>query len=169
MKKDLSIIFGLFLLIAVLIIFGQGFTSGSFLKNNGGVSQKSQKAKGFTTVNARSLSINAKIASLASDRKRGLSRRNSLPFNEGMLFVFENSGVWGFWMKDMKFAIDIIWIGDDKKIVDIATNVPPEPDKRDRELTIHRPRADAMYVLEVNAGLANLNGLAIGDKVDFAL
>ena len=67
----------------------------------------------------------------------------------------------------MKFAIDIIWIDENKKIVDIATNVPPEPGKKDRELTIYRPGTDAKYILEINAGLSSLNNFQIGDQVEF--
>ena len=86
-----------------------------------------------------------------------------------MLFVFENKGPYGFWMKDMKFAIDIIWIDENKNILDIVANTAPQPGKKDKELTVYKPRDDALYVLEFNAGLANLNNLQIGDKVSFEL
>ena len=86
-----------------------------------------------------------------------------------MLFVFENKGTYGFWMKDMEFAIDIIWIDENKNIVDIVENAAPQPGKKEKELTVYKPRNDALYVLEVNAGLSNLNNLQIGDKVAFEL
>jgi len=58
-------------------------------------------------------------------RREGLSVKDSLEENEGMLFVFEEKNIKpSFWMKDMKFAIDIIWI-DNEKIVQINENVQP--------------------------------------------
>ena len=72
-------------------------------------------------------------------------------------------------MKDMKFPIDIIWIDGEKRIVDIAANVRVEPDKKDRELAVYKSQAEALYVLEVNAGLSALHGLSIGDQVNFEL
>ena len=166
MKKDLGIIFGLFLLIVVLLVFGQSYSTIGFI--TGGQNQ-SQTRKGMTTVSAKTLIVDAEVVSRASDRKEGLSDRESLLLNQGMLFVFENEGSYGIWMKDMKFAIDIIWIDEDKKIVDIVINAAPQPGKKDKELTIYKPRSDAMYVLEVNAGLVSLHNLQIDDKVNFEL
>lgn len=168
MKKDLAIIFGLFLLIAALLIFGKGFTTASLVGPGNNQNQQTLQ-KGKVSLNVKSLSINATAAITPSDRKKGLSKRDLLPLTEGMLFVFEKSGLWGFWMKDMKFAIDIIWIDENKKIVDISRNLPPEPDKKDRELTVYKSNAQVMYVLEINAGLADFNSLAIGDTVNFTL
>lgn len=168
MKKDLAIIFGLFFLIVALLVFGQGYTSVSFLQGqgeNGAV----QKQKGKVTVGAGTLNIEATVARTVNERKKGLSKRDSLPLSEGMLFVFESKGAYGIWMKDMKFAIDIIWIDENKRIVDLATNVSPQPGKNDRELTVYKPRGEALYVLEINAGLATLSGLQVGDRISFEL
>ena len=86
-----------------------------------------------------------------------------------MIFVFDKSASYIFWMKNVEFAIDIIWINDAKKIVDIAQNVPPEPDKGEKKLTRYKPKSDAKYVLEINAGLSSLHNLQIGDQVSFEL
>lgn len=169
MKKDLAIIFGLFLLVVGLIVFGQGYTSTSFLTEQPAQGQPVQKQKGRVNVSAGNLNIEATVARTPSDRKKGLSKRDSLPLSEGMLFVFENKGQYGIWMKDMKFAIDIIWVDENKRIVNLVTNVVPEPGKDDEELTIYRPGDDVLYILEINAGLAALNGLQIGDEVKFEL
>ena len=69
----------------------------------------------------------------------------------------------------MKFPIDIIWISEDKKIVDIAQSAAVEPGKKDKDLKIYRPEADSLYVLEINANLANLHNLQVGDDVFFEL
>lgn len=167
MKKDLGIIFGLFLLIILLVIFGKGMTTGSFITNNQETNQ--QELNGNTQVSVRNLVIDAKIARTPEERRKGLAGQSSLVLNQGMLFVFEKEELYPFWMKDMKFAIDIIWIDQNKKIVDIAPNVAAEPDLRERDLKIYRPDSTALYVLEVNAGLSALNNLQKGDEVRFEL
>jgi len=168
MKKDLSIIFGLFLLIVALLIFGKGFTTASLVgpavDRTANISQK-----GKVPLSVKTLSIDAVVAKTPAERKKGLSKKETLPLNTGLLFVFEKSGRFGFWMKDMKFAIDIIWIDDNKKIAEITKNIPPEPQKRENDLTIYRPSNDVMYVLEVNAGLSDFNNLEVGDTVNFNL
>ncbi|MBI3283085.1 DUF192 domain-containing protein [Candidatus Curtissbacteria bacterium] len=165
-KKDLAIIFGLFLLIAILVVFGRGYTSGGLLTGQG---EAAVGRKGFTAVTIKDLSVNARVASLASERKKGLSGQNSLPMTDGLLFVFENSGLYPFWMKDMKFAVDIIWIDENKTVVYIVNNAPFEPDRDSDELTLYRPTSAAKYVLEINAGLAQRYGIVVGDLVNFKL
>lgn len=164
MKKDLAIIAGLFLLIVFLLVFGQSFTSFGF--TNPKVVSIFDKPKVKTTnISVKSLNVTAEIASTPTARRNGLSKRESMPFNQGMLFVFENKAQYGIWMKDMKFAIDIIWLDENKRIVDIIANVPPESGKKDNQLTIYKPRTSALYIMEINAGLSDLNGLQIGDQV----
>ena len=156
------------MIIAVLIIFGQGITTTSYFSPGSGRASEKKDHK-LIGVSVKTLSVEAIIARTPSERKRGLSRRESLPITSGMLFIFENKGNFGFWMKDMKFPIDIIWIDEEKRIVDIAANVRVEPDKKDRELAVYKSQAEALYVLEVNAGLSALHGLSIGDQVNFEL
>lgn len=176
LKKDLAIVGGLFLIVAALLVFGREFTSiGTF----GPTPQEStraaqrqevpQREDGKINLTAGSLNILVKVADTRDKRQKGLADRDELPIGEGMLFVFEKSDSWGIWMKDMNFPIDIIWIGQDKKIVDIAQNALPEPDKDDEELKIYKPKEQAKYILEINAGLSALNNLRIGDQVNFDL
>lgn len=94
-------------------------------------------------------------------RARGLSGRDFLAENKGMLFVFPDARQHAFWMKGMKFALDIIWINQNK-VVDISENLPP--------LTLdnvktYSPSAPANLVLEVNAGQIAKRGIKIGDEV----
>lgn len=168
MKKDLAIIFGLFFVIVALLAFGRGLTSVGFIDNES-QGQTNVRQSGVVSVTSKTMAVNAKVAAKADERKKGLSKIESMPLNEGMIFVFEEKGNYAFWMKDVKFALDIIWIGEDKKIVDIAFSAVPEPGKGDEELTLYRPRAEAWYVLEVNAGLAVLHGLQIGDPINFEI
>ncbi|MBU1179932.1 DUF192 domain-containing protein [Patescibacteria group bacterium] len=93
--------------------------------------------------------------------KKGLSGRSSLAESKGLLFAFPNPDKYGFWMKGMKFPIDIIWI-DDGKIVDIKQSAPVPLTQNYETYT---PAAPARYVLEINAGLSEEYGLKVGDSV----
>lgn len=106
--------------------------------------------------------ISADLAATASSRERGLSGRRDLKEGTGMLFVFPERGLQAFWMKDMLFSIDIVWI-DGKAIVDIAPSVPPPVEGETPPVL--RPRAEANFVLEVPAGYAKASGWKIGDGV----
>ncbi len=173
MKKDLAIIGGLLVLVVAILIFGGGFSSMGFIKNNTNEgtnsASKSSNLKTDIKISVKTLNITAKVAASSNSRSIGLSKIESLPIGEGMLFVFEKRGRYSFWMKDMKFAIDIIWIDENKKIVNISNNAVPEPKKADKDLTIYDSSYDAMYVLEINAGLASASNLQIGDPVIFSL
>jgi hypothetical protein len=79
-----------------------------------------------------------------------------------MLFPYEQPGFLPFWMKDMRFAIDIIWIRDGR-IVDVAHSVPFDPEGPGPTV---RPRELADSVLEVPAGYAAAQGWRRGDRVE---
>lgn len=96
--------------------------------------------------------------------QKGLSGRQALPEGTGMLFLFPASYRYRFWMPDMHFPIDIIWIANDI-VVDITEKVPPEDDLANPDF--YRPRTPARYVLEINAGAAARGGVRIGDRVTF--
>ena len=95
-------------------------------------------------------SINLIVVKAPNDLKKGLSGRKDIPQDQGMLFIFPTKGKYSFWMKDMLFPLDIIFI-DDKKVVDVFENLPPD-DSPFRPK--YAPSAPANYVLEVNAGVA---------------
>lgn len=165
---------GLFLLVAGIVIFGKGFTTGGLLTGTNQSTRsanttESTKPSDSVQINTGNLKIQAAVADTADERKEGLGDRDELPISAGMLFVFDKSDSYAIWMKDMKFPIDIIWVGEDKKIVDIAENAVPEPKKKNDELKIYRPKAEAKYILEINAGLVRLHNLQVGDTVNFKL
>lgn len=117
------------------------------------------------TVSFLDVKVKVEIADNAAEMQKGLSNRESLGKNKGMLFVFAEPGQAAFWMKDMEFPLDIIWIQNDK-IVDIAPNLPPLAGEY---VSTYQPRVPANYVLEVNAGFAKEHGIKIGDKVDIKI
>ena len=165
---------GLFLVIVALLVFGRGFTTvgklgGPTESTSTANSSKKQVEKGQTRIRVKTLDVTAEIAASDKDKKKGLSDRESLPISEGMLFVYDKLAIYTFWMKDVQFPIDIIWIDKDKKIVYIAQNAQPEPDRSDDELKRYRPGAESQYILEINAGLADAHNLQVGNTVDFEL
>ncbi len=95
---------------------------------------------------------------------KGLSGRENLTKYEGMLFVFPDRGQHTMVMRDMKMTIDIIWL-DYGKVVDIAPNRPPEPNKTESELIKYNARGNSTMVLETIGGWAEANGLKIGDTI----
>ena len=100
------------------------------------------------------------VADTEEERQKGLGGFAGLESGQGMLFVFPADGEYGFWMKDMRFAIDIIWIAADKTVVDMAENVSP-----DTYPNVFSPSEPARFVLELPAGAAKAYGLSIGDKI----
>ena len=107
--------------------------------------------------------IKVELASTPEEQAQGLSGREELKPDHGMLFVFGFSGPHLFWMKDMNFPIDIIWIGEDKKVIYVKRDAQPElyPEMYGSEFS------SALYVLEVIAGFSEKNNLQIGDEVEF--
>lgn len=104
--------------------------------------------------------IKVTIVDTPQTLERGLSGKASLAKGTGMLFVFEKPDRYGFWMKEMNFPIDIIWISLDKKIVDIKDSAKPESFPE-----VFYPKENALYVLEVEAGFVKNHEIKPGDEV----
>jgi len=104
--------------------------------------------------------INVDIADTDSERARGLSGREILGSKEGMLFVFETSRVPHFWMKDMNFTLDIIWINEELRIVGFSENVSPKSFPE-----TFSPSLPIKYVLEVNENFVNSNNIKKGELI----
>lgn len=104
------------------------------------------------------------IPRTAEARERGLMFRQSLPPRTGMLFVFDTTGRYAFWMKNCLIALDLIWLDDTKRVVAILPNTPPC--KAD-PCPIYQFDVPARYVLEITAGAAKREGLALGHVLKF--
>lgn len=102
----------------------------------------------------------ASVANTSREREQGLSNTHSLNSSNGMFFVFDEADEHGFWMKDMEFSIDIIWINEENQIVDMMENVSP-----DTYPQVFKPEVPVKFVLETVAGWAKENGVDIGDTV----
>jgi uncharacterized membrane protein (UPF0127 family) len=111
--------------------------------------------------------VTVEIADNDEERRKGLSKRDSLGEGTGMLFVFEENERPTFWMKNMNFAIDIIWVNDEK-IVGIEKNIKPEPGLSEEKLTLYPAPQEIDHVIEVNAGYSQDHSLKVGDSVDLS-
>jgi uncharacterized membrane protein (UPF0127 family) len=111
--------------------------------------------------------LSAEIPVTGELMSKGLSVKNQLRENESMLFIFEEPLRHTFWMKDMKFPIDIIWLDSNGKIVHIEENLMPCP------LVLicpsYAPNADSQYVLETIAGFAQRHNISLGTTIKFEL
>jgi uncharacterized protein len=122
-----------------------------------------QWARATATVTFRGgVQVHAEVVDTPPAIERGLMFRESLPPNQGMLFVFERTGVYPFWMKNTLIPLDIIWLDEDWRIVSIAASVPP---CRADPCPTYPPAGPARYVVEVNAGFTRTHGIARGDRV----
>uniref|UniRef100_A0A7C4XUW9 DUF192 domain-containing protein n=1 Tax=candidate division WWE3 bacterium TaxID=2053526 RepID=A0A7C4XUW9_UNCKA len=113
--------------------------------------------------------IEVEIADTQAERTKGLMFRKELAENSGMLFVFDNSSRHTFWMANTYIPLDIIWINEDMEIVYISKDTPPctETGNLQAMCTTYSPDKAAKFVLEVNAGWTEKNGIKVGDAVNF--
>ena len=95
------------------------------------------------------------------ERQIGLSFRESLAIDAGMLFVFEKPDKHGIWMKDMNFPLDIIWLDENFKVVNFKKDVSP-----DTFPTAFTPSSPALYVIETNTGFVDRFSIKIGEILD---
>ena len=108
------------------------------------------------------------IASTPEEKRIGLSGREGLAPASGMLFLYASGRPYQFWMKDMLFAIDIVWIAPDCTVGDITYELqPPRAGAPDSEVLRASPSVEAAHVLEIVAGASRDLGLSRGDPVRF--
>ena len=107
------------------------------------------------------------VAETPKEREQGLSDRKNLCLDCGMLFIFDQPGIYPFWMRRMYFDIDILWIIDDR-VVDItfAAKAPPK-EEFVAPKTVYQSKFPVNKVLEVNAGWVEKNGIKTGDVVKY--
>ena len=106
--------------------------------------------------------IKVDLALTPEAQAQGLSGRKNMKENEGMLFVFDYRDKYAFWMKDMNFPLDIIWLSDNLEIVYIKKDASPKSYPES-----FSPTKDSKYVLEVNSGFSEKNNLKEREKVEF--
>lgn len=144
----------------ILIILGLLIIGGLFILQN---KMETKFSKEIFPIKIKGVKINAELATLPEEQVRGLGGREVLPEDWGMLFLYDKPDFYSFWMKDMKFPIDIIWIDENYKIVDITKNISPDTFPQS-----FQPSKPVQYVLEVNAGFVDKYSIMIGDIVNLS-
>lgn len=145
-KKEVLVVLVLFLVVVLFTFYYQNFIE---LGNNVCIGENC-----FET----------EIVDTPEGRTKGLMNREELGRYNGMIFIWEEEGVYPFWMKNTKIDLDMIWINNDKEIVFIQRNAVP---CESEVCKIYNPEKNAKYVLEINGGLSQEFGIEIGDFVDF--
>ena len=119
-------------------------------------------------MNIGSVTFAAEIANTGELRTKGLSERDALDSQKGMLFIFDDGRASAFWMKGMRFPLDFVWIGSNCTVVAVTENVPnAAADTPNSSLPLYRSFVEAEYNLEINAGEIEKLGISIGDSVTF--
>jgi uncharacterized membrane protein (UPF0127 family) len=113
-----------------------------------------------TIITAGNQSYTVEVADTESEREHGLSERDSMPQNHGMLFVFKEDSKWAMTMLPMRFNLDMAWLDKSGKVVYLRENLTP-----DTFPNVFIPDTDARYVLEVNAGSLQAAGVKLGDTI----
>ncbi len=108
--------------------------------------------------------VSVELARTPMAQARGLMFRKHLPLDQGMLFVYPEPAVRGIWMKNCFFALDLIWLSGDGKILHIEENVPP-CDLPEEDCPSYTPFLLCHYVLELNAGAVKTHQLKTGQQL----
>lgn len=124
--------------------------------NHDGYKQVDVEVNGFQIV--------ADIAATGEQRSKGLAVKDDLEENQGMLFVFAKPSEHAFWMYNMKFPIDIIWLDSDRTVVHIEHGLEP---CGPASCPTYRPDEKALYVLETVAGFAEMHDVTEGTIIEF--
>ena len=109
----------------------------------------------------KNITFNVEVAKTIEERRHGLMHRKKILNNEGMLFIFPREKIIQLWMKNTYMPLDVIFISEDKVIIDLKKNMEKLSE------TIVKSNVKSRYALEFNAGLINKLNIEIGDKVLF--
>jgi uncharacterized protein len=143
--------------------FASHTSSPNFLKGISFPSDRYLKA----VVSVNGFKLIADLALTEDQQIKGLAIKNHVNESQGMLFVFQHSSRQSFWMKDMKFPIDMIWLDANGSVVYIVPNLEPCPIRGD--CPGYSPDKDSLYVLETSAGFSQRHNIRIGTQIHFHL
>lgn len=120
----------------------------------------------FARVEIMGVVFDVQVVRELDEQVKGLSGREGLGEGCGMLFVYDTSEIRSFWMKDMNFALDIIFINDEV-VVDVVENLPAPTEGE--EPVSYEPKKECDMVLEVRAGIIEERGIRVSDRIDIML
>lgn len=112
--------------------------------------------------------VHVELAKTEAEREYGLMGRTSLPQGRGMLFIHERPGQYGYWMYHCKIGLDIVWMDEDHRIVEMSPDTPPCKGKAST-CPSYGGHATSVYVLELPVGSIKAHNLQVGQTVNFNL
>jgi uncharacterized membrane protein (UPF0127 family) len=118
-------------------------------------------------VTVNNFELIADLAITNDQQVKGLDVKDQLKENEGMLFVEKQPAKYDFWMRGMKFPIDIIWLDNNRTVIHIERNL--QPCVSDLDCPLYTPDKDALYILETVAGFSQKHNVEVGAHIDFEL
>ena len=145
--------------------FGDGVSEISkfFTSGDGEFQLRVQYSTKWETIEIHGRDLSLEVADTPEKTRKGLSGRDFLEVDEGMLFLFNDTRKHVFWMNGMEFPLDIIWLRDGE-VVEIVKNLPA-PDGT-KPPAVHTPSAEANQVIEINAGYADIYTIRVGDVIE---
>jgi len=121
-----------------------------------------------SVVTPNGVTIKAELADTPQKRAKGLMYRENLGRDRGMLFTFAEAQAWTFWMKNTRIPLDIVWMDGKKRIIHVERNVPV-CHRTDDGCPQYQPNENAMFVLELAAGMADTLKLQRGVSLKFTV
>jgi len=112
--------------------------------------------------------VHVELAKSEAEREYGLMGRTSLPQGHGMLFIHDRPAQYGYWMYHCKIGLDIIWMDEDHRIVELSPDTPPCKGKAST-CPSYGGHATSIYVLELPVGSIKAHDLKTGQTVNFNL
>ena len=154
--RFVSVTFSFIIVIGILVL--------PFLVNTkkGNVASKYEPVSFSHSAMIGNKPITVALATTSAQHEQGLSGTKELSVDQGMLFIFDSSSVQAFWMKEMNYPLDIIWIDATKKVVGVSENLDPKTYPQ-----TFSPLVPVQYVLEVNSGFYKENNIKVGDLISF--
>ena len=152
-------------IVVVILILLMGIVFLNVVNNNFHLPFMSPQTPSTVSIDGHTFHV--RVANTEQEKEIGLSNTSSLSKDEGMLFPFGRADYYGFWMRNMKYPLDIIYIAN-KKIVSIAPNVK-NPNNPSSPLPVYKPSQPADTVLEINGGLSQTYHISTGDSVSVSL
>lgn len=168
MSRSRTVASAVMALLAALAVHGCGAADGAggeassdAVQDSEAVVQGASAPQGdLVPIRVAGIEIMVEIADEDEERSRGLMHRESLPEDQGMLFVYTDERTLSFWMRNTLIPLDIAYIDREGRIVDIQQMEP-------QDSTTHPSAAPAMYALEMNQGWFEANGVEVGDRIEF--
>lgn len=138
-----------------------GETASDVSQDSGMVAEGTPAPQGdLVPIRVAGIEVMVEIADDNEERSRGLMHRESLPEDQGMLFVYTDERTLSFWMRNTLIPLDIAYIDREGRIVDIQQMEP-------QDSTTHPSAAPAMYALEMNQGWFEAHDVEVGDRIEF--